>query len=103
LTNILTPDSYMKTVKELYNTGGKADECPLYIVIYETVYSICKEQYNIVDSGADLLVLLSTLGALPCLIEVGLSFYETIELDDALLSSLTLDIVVVEESYKYYI
>jgi predicted Kef-type K+ transport protein len=56
-----------------------------------------------VDNSANLSVLLSTLRALPYLIKVGLSFYKAIESDDALLLSLTLDIVVVEESYKYYI
>jgi hypothetical protein len=62
----------VETAKELYDAGGEADECPPYMVIYETVHSICKEQRNIVDSGADLSVLSSTLGALPRLTEVGL-------------------------------
>lgn len=84
-SKILTPNSYIEIAKELYNAGSKADKCPLYMVIYKTIYSICKEQRNIMDSSADLSVLLSTLRALPCLIEVGLSFYKAIESDDALL------------------
>ncbi len=55
------------------------------------------------DSGADLSVLLSTLGALPRLMEVGLSFCEAIESDNALLWSFALDMTVAEESYEYYI
>jgi hypothetical protein len=99
----LTPDSYVEIAKELYDAGGEADECPPYMVIYETVRSICKEQRNIVDSGADLSVLSSTLGALPCLTEVGLSFCEAIESDNALLLSFASDMIVAEESYEYHI
>jgi hypothetical protein len=64
-SDILTPDSYVEIAKEFYDAGGKADECPLYIVIYETVHSIFKEQRNIMDKGVDLSTLSSTLGALP--------------------------------------
>jgi hypothetical protein len=100
----LTPDSYVETAKELYDAGGEADECPPYMVIYETVHSICKEQRNIVDSGTDLSVLSSTFGALPRLTEVGLSFYEAIESDDALSWSFASDMIVAEEeSYEYHI
>lgn len=92
----------METAKELYNAGGEADECPPYMVIYEIVHSICKEQRNIVDSGTDLSVLSSTLGALPCLTEVALSFCEAIESHNAMLLSFASDIILVEESYEYH-
>ena len=93
----------MKTAKELYDAGGEADECPLYMVIYETVRNICKEQRSIVDNGVDLSVLSSALRALPRLTEVGLSFYEGIEGEDGLLPSLALSMTTVEESYEYHV
>lgn len=102
-SNLLTPNSYVKTAKDLYDAGNKADEYPLYIVIYETIYSTCKEQRSIVNNSFNLSVLLSTFKALPRLTDVGLAFYRTIEREDQLLSSFALNIVVIEESYKYYI
>ena len=99
----MTLNNYIKTVKELYKAGGKADKYSLYIVIYKTIYNIYKEQRNIINSGTNLSVLLSTLGALSYLTKIGLSFYEVIESNNALLLSLTLNIVVAEEFYKYYI
>ncbi len=56
------------------------------------------------DNGTDLSVLLSTLGALPRVTEVGLSFYEAIESDDALPWSFALNMIgAEEESYEYHI
>ncbi|PMD18670.1 hypothetical protein NA56DRAFT_526002, partial [Hyaloscypha hepaticicola] len=39
-SNILIPDNYIEIVKELYNTGSEIDKCPLYIIIYKTIYNI---------------------------------------------------------------
>jgi hypothetical protein len=93
----------VETAKELYGAGDKAGKYPLYIVIYETVHSICNKQRNIIDSGTNLSVLLSTLGALPRLTEVGLSFCEAIESDNALLLFFGSDMIMAEESYEYHI
>lgn len=92
----------METAKELYDAGGEADECPTYMVIYETLHNICKEQRSIVDNGVDLRVLSSAFGALPRLTEVCLSFCEAIQ-GDGLLSILTSDMTVAEDSYEYHV
>ena len=52
------------------DAGGEADEYPSYMVIYEALHDICKEQRSIIDKGVDLAVLCSTFGALPRLTEV---------------------------------
>jgi hypothetical protein len=101
-SNLLTPDSYVETTKEIYDAGGEADEYPLYMVIYETLHDMCKEQRSIVDNGVDLSVLSSTFGVLPRLTEVGLSFCEAIE-DDSSLLPITLDITIAKDSYKYHL
>ncbi|KAG0644948.1 hypothetical protein D0Z07_9341 [Hyphodiscus hymeniophilus] len=102
-SDILTPDSYVETAKELYDAGDEADGCTPYMVIYETAHSICNEQRNIVDNSTDLSVLSSTLGALPRLTEVGLSFCETIDPDNAQLLSFASVMISVEYSYEYHI
>jgi hypothetical protein len=102
-SDLLTPDSYVETAKDLYYAGGEADECPLYMVIYETIHSACEEQRSIVDNGLDLSVLSSTFRALPRLTDVGLAFCGAIEGEDWLLSSFASDMVVAEESYEYHV
>ena len=89
----------MDQAKDLYDAGGEADECPSYMVIYETLYKICQEQRSIVDNGVDFSVLTSTLEALPRLTELGMSFCEAVEGDDWLMSSFASDMVVAEESF----
>ncbi|KAH8744176.1 hypothetical protein F5882DRAFT_313220, partial [Hyaloscypha sp. PMI_1271] len=42
-SNLLTPNNYIKIVKDLYNNNNKVNKYPLYIVIYETIYSTYKE------------------------------------------------------------
>ncbi|KAH6696619.1 hypothetical protein BKA61DRAFT_497630, partial [Leptodontidium sp. MPI-SDFR-AT-0119] len=100
--DLLTPDSYMETAKEIYDGGNRANDYPSYIVIYETLHDICEEQRNIVDNGVDLSVLSSTFGALPRLTEVGLSFCEVIE-DDSSLSPFTAGMTTAEDSYGYHL
>lgn len=56
----------------MYDAGYEADEYPQYMVIYDTVRSMCEEQRNIINEGVDLTVLSSVLGALPHLTEVRL-------------------------------
>jgi hypothetical protein len=102
-SDILTPDSYVESAKELYDAAGEADGCPPYMIIYEAVHNICKEQRSIVDNGVDLSVLSSTLGALPRLTDVDLSFCEAIEGEDWLLSSLASNMIVAKESYEYHV
>jgi hypothetical protein len=92
----------VETTKEIYDAGGEADEYPLYMVIYETLHDMCKEQRSIVDNGVDLSVLSSTFGVLPRLTEVGLSFCEAIE-DDSSLLPITLDITIAKDSYEYHL
>ena len=55
----------MEITKEMCDAGGEADEYPSYMVIYEALHDICKEQRSIIDKGVDLAVLCSTFGALP--------------------------------------
>lgn len=43
-SDLFSPDGYVETAKDLYNARGEADECPSYMVIYETIHSACKEQ-----------------------------------------------------------
>ncbi|KAH6703074.1 hypothetical protein BKA61DRAFT_191912 [Leptodontidium sp. MPI-SDFR-AT-0119] len=100
--DLLTPDSYVETAKEIYDGGGRADEYPSYMAIYETLHDICEEQRSIVNNGVDLSVLASTFGALPRLTEVGLSFCEAIE-DDSSLSPFTLGMTTAEDSYEYHL
>ena len=92
----------METTKEIYDAGGEADEYPSYMVIYETLHDVCKEQRSIVDNGVDLSVLSSTFGALPRLTEIGLSFCEAIE-DDSSLSPFTPGMTTAEDSYEYHL
>ena len=73
----MIPNNYTGIGKDLYDT-----DYSLYIAIYETIYSIYKEQYSIIDESIDFSVLLSILGALPWLKEVGLSFCDSIELEN---------------------
>ena len=84
------------------DAGGEADEYPSYMVIYEALHDICKEQRSIIDKGVDLAVLCSTFGALPRLTEVGLSFCEAIE-DDLSPSPFTAGMATAEDSYQYHL
>jgi hypothetical protein len=102
-SEILTPESYVEAAKEVYDAGYEADEYPPYMVIYETVHRIFKEQCSIVDNGVDLSVLSSTLGALPRLTKLELSFCEAVEDDDATLSLFASGMTTAEESYEYHI
>lgn len=101
--DLLTPDSYVEEAKDLYDAGGEADECPSYMVIYETLHNICKDQRSIVDDVVDLSVLSSTFGALPRLTEVDMSFCEAVEGEDWLMSFFASDMVVAEESFEYHV
>ncbi|KAH8799386.1 hypothetical protein F5884DRAFT_811731 [Xylogone sp. PMI_703] len=101
-SDLLTPDSYVETAKELYDAGDEADESPSYMIIYEALHDICKEQRSIVDNGVDLSVLSSTFGALPRLSDVGLSFCETTH-EDSQLSPFTYNMTTAEESYEYHV
>ncbi|KFY50810.1 hypothetical protein V495_00083, partial [Pseudogymnoascus sp. VKM F-4514 (FW-929)] len=67
-SDILTPDSHVDQAKDMYDSGFEADEFHSYMTIYETVYSICREQRSIVDDGADM-ILSSDFCALPLLQE----------------------------------
>jgi hypothetical protein len=98
----LTPDDYVAEAKELYDARGEADECPPYMVIYETLHNKCKEQRDIVDNGVDVLGL-STLGALPRLTHICLSFLDMIYDEDEVLSSFGLVMTTGEDSYKYHV
>ena len=69
----------MEETKDLYDARYGAHECPPYMVVYDTVHNMCKEQHNIVDEDVDLMVLSSVLGALPRLTKVTLSFCEAVE------------------------
>ncbi|KAL3418453.1 hypothetical protein PVAG01_10169 [Phlyctema vagabunda] len=102
-SDLLTLDNYVETAKDLYDTGGEADKCPSYMVIYDILRRICKEQRSIIDNSVDRSVLSSAFGALPRLTDVGLSFCDAIEEDDWLLSSFASDMVVAEESYEYHV
>ncbi|KAH8745171.1 hypothetical protein F5882DRAFT_312818, partial [Hyaloscypha sp. PMI_1271] len=42
-SNLLTPNNYIETAKDLYNDNSEANKYPLYIVIYETIHSAYKE------------------------------------------------------------
>ena len=90
----MTPNDYAGMGKDLYDA-----DYPPYVAIYETIRSICKEQRGIVDEGIDLSVLSSILGALPRLKEVGLSFCDSIELENWFLPGMTM----VEESYENHL
>jgi hypothetical protein len=99
----LTPESYVEGAKDIYDAGYKADDYPPYMVIYETVHRICKEQHSIVDKGVDLAALSSTLGALPRLTKLELTFCEAAEDEDATLSFLASDMTIAEDSYEHHI
>ena len=83
----------------MYDSGFEADEFHSYMTIYETVYSICREQRSIVDDGADM-ILSSVFCALPLLQEVRLSFREVLEFDNWLL---TPDMIIKNEFYKHHL
>jgi hypothetical protein len=76
-SDILTPNSYVDLAKAVYDEDSDEDECPLYMAIYKTVRSMCREQRNVVDEGADL-ILSSIFSTLPLLTEVRLSFYKVL-------------------------
>lgn len=101
--DILTPDSYVESAKEIYDAGEEADEYPPYMVIYDTVYGICKEQCGIVDNGVDLLVLSSTFGALPRLTKLGLTFCEAAEGETSTLSFIALGMTIAEASHEHHL
>lgn len=75
-SEIFTPESYVEEAKDLLDARYPADECPPYMVIYDTLHSVCEEQRNIVDGRVDLMVLSSAIGAPPRLTELSLCFCE---------------------------
>ena len=89
----------MEQSKDLYDAGYEEDEFHLYMAIYETVHSICREQRSIVNEGADL-ILSSVFCALPLLQEVRLSFCKVLD-DNGWL--LTPDVVIKNEFYKHHL
>ncbi|OBT84084.1 hypothetical protein VE02_07016 [Pseudogymnoascus sp. 03VT05] len=91
--------SHVDQAKDMYDAGFEADEFHSYMAIYETVYSICREQRSIIDDGADM-ILSSVFCALPLLQEVRLSFCKVLE-DDGWL--LTPDMVIKNEFYKHHL
>lgn len=91
----------MDLAKDLYDAECEEDECPSYMAIYNTVHEICREQHNIVNEGADL-VLLSVLKALPQLKEVRLYFGGVLEDCGWLLQSLTPDMIS-DEFYQHHL
>ena len=93
----------MEKAKELYNFGFPADECPPYMVIYDTLRRICEEQRDIVDNQVDVTVLSATLRELPNLSEITLTFCQTVEEDDWLESYLPLGMTMIEKSYEHHL
>ena len=77
----MTPDSYVEEAKDLRDEGFGYDTPP-YIDIYDSLYSIYKEQNCIIDSGINLKVLLSAFRALPKLTDISLSFHKMITEED---------------------
>ncbi|KAL2859886.1 uncharacterized protein BJX67DRAFT_368548 [Aspergillus lucknowensis] len=78
-SEMLTPESYVEEAKELYGCGYPADECPPYMVIYETLRTICENQQGIMEEHRDIDILSSVLAALPRLIEMELNFCQSID------------------------
>src|SRR5436853_1328220 len=103
MSDIFTPESYAEEAKDLYDAGYPADECPPYMVIYETLHSVCEEQRNIVDSGVDLKMLSSAFTVLPQLTELSLSFCQTVEEEGWLESYLALDMTMTQKSYEHHV
>ncbi|CEL06330.1 hypothetical protein ASPCAL07436 [Aspergillus calidoustus] len=76
---MLTPECYVGVAKDLYDCGYPADECPPYMVIYETLRTICENQQEILENQKDVDVLLSVLSALPQLREIEMDFCQSID------------------------
>jgi hypothetical protein len=102
-THIFPLDRHAEEMKYICDRGYP-DECPAYMAIYDTLYTICKGQRDIVDNGIDLIVLSSALTALPRLLEVGLCFYKMAKGEDWLFPYLLAwDLTLLEKSHQHHI
>jgi hypothetical protein len=102
-SNILSPDSYVEEAKDLYDAGYPADECPRYMVTYDTLHNMCKEQQDIVHNSIDLTVLSSAFRELPRLAELSLDFCQTVGREDWLESYLSLRMTTIEKSHEHHV
>lgn len=100
---MLTPESYVEEAKELYDCGHPADECPPYMVIYETLRTICKNQQGIMEEHRDIDVLSSVLAALPRLTEIELNFCQSIDEPQWVDSYLSLGMTAKEMSNTHHL
>ncbi len=102
-SEMLTPESYVEEAKELYDCGYPADECPPYMVIYETLRTICENQQEILENHKNIDVLSSVLAALPRLRELELDFCPSIDEPQWVDSYLSLGMTAKEVSNTYHI
>lgn len=102
-SEMLTPESYVEEAKDLYDCGYPADECPPYMVIYETLRTICENQQEILENNKDVDVLLSVLSALPRLSEIEIDSCQSIEEPPWVDSYLSLGITAKEVSNTHHI
>ncbi|KAL5335654.1 hypothetical protein BJX70DRAFT_401434 [Aspergillus crustosus] len=102
-SEMLTPESYVEEAKELYDCGQPADECPPYMVIYETLRTICENQQEIMENHRDIDILSSVLAALPRLTEMELDFCQSIDVPEWVDSYLSLDMTAKEVSNTHHL
>ena len=100
---MLTPKSYVEEAKDLYDCSYPADECPPYMVIYETLRTICENQQGIIEEHRDINVLSSVLAALPRLTEIELNFCQSIDEPQWVDSYLSLGMTAKEMSNTHHL
>ncbi|KAL2846619.1 hypothetical protein BJY01DRAFT_263266 [Aspergillus pseudoustus] len=102
-SEMLTPESYVEEAKELYDCGYPVDKSPPYMVIYETLRTICETQQDIIESHKDTDVLSSVLAALPRLTEIELDFWQSIDEPEWVESYLPLGMTAKEVSNTHHL
>jgi hypothetical protein len=63
-SDILTPGEYVEEAKFRYDEGCGPDDCPPYMVIYDTIRRTCEEQRKIIEEATDRTVLSSVFKGL---------------------------------------
>ncbi|KAJ5089016.1 hypothetical protein N7532_007700 [Penicillium argentinense] len=101
-SEMLTRESYVEEATELYDCGYPADKCPPYMVIYETLRTICENQQEIVENRKEINVL-SVLAALPRTTEIELDFPQSIDEPQWVDSYLSLDMTAKEVSNTHHL
>jgi hypothetical protein len=102
-TSILTPETYVKEAKSLYDYGRPPDEYPPYLVIFLSLQKLCRKQNLIVQSGIDQAALTLAFRAFPCLRELTVHFCTATNQPDWLEYYLNMDMTMTLKSYEHHV